>query len=146
VLIQFAEVPPLMTQSAELDLYPKFHPELAELIEGAIGADSTFHETFGYHADGVGPETARLPTDWEDRAFRLEIADIVAICPEIHDLTVSKLLAGRDKDLSWIQAGIEGGLIQADRAAGLLSRSPAVPEEVELAQARLFRLARDTQR
>ena len=32
-----------------------------DVIDGAIGADSPFHGTFGYHADGVSPETARLP-------------------------------------------------------------------------------------
>ena len=33
-------------------------PELAELIEGAIGEGSPFHDQFGYYAQGVGPETA----------------------------------------------------------------------------------------
>ena len=37
-------------------------------IEALIGEMSLFHDTFGYHAQGVGPETAKLPAGWEGRA------------------------------------------------------------------------------
>lgn len=63
--------------SAELDLYPSMHPEKADLIDGAIGALSTFHDTFGYHADGVGPETATLPPDWMERAKLVELETLL---------------------------------------------------------------------
>ncbi len=33
----------------------------ADLIDGSIGELSPFHETFGYYAHGLGPETAALP-------------------------------------------------------------------------------------
>jgi hypothetical protein len=72
ILAQFPDTPAELLRSQELDLYPKMRPDLAELIEGSIGVDSAFQGTFGYHADGVGPETARLPRDWETRAFRVQ--------------------------------------------------------------------------
>ena len=31
---------------------------LADKIDGAIGEGSQFHQTYGYYAQGVGPETA----------------------------------------------------------------------------------------
>jgi hypothetical protein len=51
----------VFTVSAEADIYPLHAPELAEKIEGALGEGSAFHETHGYYAQGVGPETAVLP-------------------------------------------------------------------------------------
>jgi len=31
-----------------------------------------FHQTHGYYAQGVGPETATLPTGWRRRLVRVE--------------------------------------------------------------------------
>ena len=39
-LIQHPSLPDTMAVSPELDIFPKFKPALAELIEGAIGRDS----------------------------------------------------------------------------------------------------------
>lgn len=39
----------------------------ADLIDGAIGEASMFHETFCYHAKGVTEATAVLPDGWQDR-------------------------------------------------------------------------------
>ena len=69
VLFPFPDAPASLLVSRELDLYPALHPERSDLIDGAIGAMSSFHETFGYYADGVGPETAVMPADWMSRAM-----------------------------------------------------------------------------
>ena len=63
--------PPECTLSMAADMYPLLTPELADLIEGAIGKLSFFHEHFGYDAQGVGPETAHVPRGWEDHLVRL---------------------------------------------------------------------------
>jgi len=47
----------------------------AELIEGAIGEGSLFHDTFGYYANGVGYDTAVLPKGWEKRLVPVRSAD-----------------------------------------------------------------------
>ncbi len=104
VLLPFPDAPAELLVSREIDLYPALHPEKADLIDGAIGALSSFHETFGYHADGVGPETAVMPADWMQRASLHYIGDITVICPEIHDLAVSKCVAARDKDADFVRA------------------------------------------
>jgi hypothetical protein len=103
VLLLLEEPPPELLRSTEIDLYPSLHPEKADLIDGAIGALSTFHDTFGYHADGVGPETASLPMDWMKRAVLRYVGDVTAICPDLHDLTVSKCAAGRPKDADFVR-------------------------------------------
>ena len=62
--------PEALVESMEADIYPLQHPELADLIDGAIGEASPFHERFGYYAQGVGPETAILPTGWQSRLVK----------------------------------------------------------------------------
>lgn len=104
ILLDFPHAPDEFLVSRELDLYPALHPEKADLIDGAIGAMSSFDQTFGYHADGVGPETAVMPDDWHTREKFFYIGDITVICPEVHDLAVSKCVAGRDKDADFIRA------------------------------------------
>lgn len=64
VLLAHSNAPSELLLSNEIDLYPAAHPELADLIDGAVGALSMFHDTYGYYADGVGPQTARMPGDW----------------------------------------------------------------------------------
>ena len=61
VVLALEEADELLTLSDELDLYPSMAPEKSDQIDGAIGALSRFHDEFGYHADGVSPETAVMP-------------------------------------------------------------------------------------
>lgn len=103
ILFMLTQVPDALLVSRELDLYPSMHPEKADLIDGAIGALSSFDETFGYHADGVGPGTAVMPADWMSRASLHYIGDVTVICPDIHDLALSKAVAGRDKDADFVR-------------------------------------------
>jgi hypothetical protein len=117
VLAQFPNAPEIMLRSNEADIYPPNAPEKSWDIEGSLGSGSQFHATFGYFADGVGPETSRLPHGWQDRAYVLRTPNTggaKAICPEIHDLAASKTLAGRDKDREWVAAGVVAKLIDVD--------------------------------
>lgn len=103
---------PELVRSLEADMYPLSRPELAELIEGSIGALSAFDDTFGYYADGVGPETAILPKGWKDRLVKVETAstgDGRGWCLEVHDLASSKLAAGREKDFEFVDAMLRHG-------------------------------------
>lgn len=101
VLAQFPDAPTELLVSMEADVYPRNHPERAELIEGSIGELSMFHETFGYYADGVDETTATLPEDWEKRLVPIYgpgTAGNTGMALEIHDLLISKYVAGREKD------------------------------------------------
>ncbi len=103
ILGQFPNAPMRLLVSMEADVYPKHNPELADRIDGAIGEGSSFHELHGYYAQGVGPETAKLPSGWKDRLVVIKNENtngIAGLCLEVHDLAVSKFVAGRSKDLS----------------------------------------------
>jgi hypothetical protein len=112
ILMAFPHAPAELRVSREIDLYPALHPEKADLIDGAIGAMSSFDQTFGYHADGVGPETAVMPSDWHAREQLHYVGDVTVICPEVHDLAVSKCVAGRDKDADFIRALFKHKMIE----------------------------------
>ena len=93
--------PAVFTMSAEADIYPLQAPELSDSIDGAIGEGSRFHQTYGYYAQGVGPETAVLPQGWIGRVHRVQSAGTnqrVGYCLDPLDLFISKAAAGRDKD------------------------------------------------
>jgi hypothetical protein len=103
VLLALPEPDGRLTLSDEIDLYPSMAPEKSDLIDGVIGALSMFHDTHGYHADGVSPDTAVMPADWMDRARFHYFGDITAICPDLTDLCVGKVAAGRDKDAEFLR-------------------------------------------
>lgn len=92
VLLAFPSAPPELLVSRELDLYPALHPEKADLIDGAIGALSSFHETFGYHADGVGPETAvrEKDADFVRGLFRHAMIDLPTLLARIDQLDAAR--------------------------------------------------------
>jgi hypothetical protein len=115
VLLPHPNAPSELLLSNEIDLYPAVRPELADLIDGAIGPLSMFHDTYGYYADGVGPQTARMPADWMDFAKLHYIGDITVICPDLHDLAVAKCVAGRDKDADWVRGLLRHRLIGLPR-------------------------------
>lgn len=126
VLLPFPNAPVALLASREVDLYPSMHPERADLIDGAIGALSSFDETFGYHADGVGPETAVMPADWMQRASFHYIGEVTAICPDMHDLAVSKAVAARDKDADFVRVLLKERMIDIETLRGrILCLDPA---------------------
>ncbi|MCU0970051.1 MAG: hypothetical protein MUF03_14805 [Rubrivivax sp.] len=111
--------PPECTVSMEADLYPLHAPELADLIDGAIGELSMFHDHYGYYAQGVGPQTARLPAGWQQRLVRLQTPATngrVAYCLDPTDLFVSKACAAREKDAAFNRALLAHGLVDLDTA------------------------------
>ena len=122
VLLEFPDAPSELLLSNELDLYPAVHPERSELIDGAIGQLSMFHDTFGYYADGVGPETAVMPVDWMDFAKLHYVGELTAVCPDLHDIAVSKCVAGRDKDADWVRALLRHDMIKIDRLVARLGQ------------------------
>ncbi|HEY2875590.1 MAG TPA: DUF6036 family nucleotidyltransferase, partial [Reyranella sp.] len=92
-------------------------PEMSDLIEGAMGELSDFHDLHGFYADGVEPGTAILPEGWEDRLVKVENVNTNGArgwCLEVHDLAVAKLAAGREKDTEFVDAMLDHGLVQID--------------------------------
>jgi len=114
ILGEHPGAPPETLVSNEADVFPKNHPERADVIDGAIGELSMFHETFGYYAQGVGETTAVLPEGWRGRLVPVRgpgTRGATGWCLETHDLAVSKLVAGREKDEDFVRALTTHGLI-----------------------------------
>jgi len=135
--------PPECTLSMEADIYPLQAPELADLIDGSIGELSIFHDHFGYYAQGVGPETARLPSGWRERLVRLQTAGTnqrIAYCLDPVDLFVSKACAAREKDADFNRALLRHGIVQLDAALRRV-RQLEDPAEAQRAEAWIRRLA-----
>ena len=105
ILGRHPDAPRVLRTSMELDIYPKDRPQLSPEIEGSLGRYSQFDTTFGYHADGVGPETATLPAGWEERLVRVcndNTGGATGWCLEPHDLAYAKLAARREKDVAFV--------------------------------------------
>ncbi len=124
--------PPFLLLSMEADCYPLNRPELADLIDGAMGEMSPFEERFGYYAQGVGPKTAILPFGWEERVVKIqnENTDLkIGYCLEPHDLAVSKLAAGREKDWPFVAVMLEHHIVSALVVRDRIQNSPILPEQ-----------------
>jgi hypothetical protein len=99
--------------SQECDLYPRTHPQVANLLVTELGRNSAFARRHGYYVDVVTPELATLPDEWENRLKPFRVGRITAFCLELHDLLASKLAAGRLKDLELVGAVLKLGLGKA---------------------------------
>jgi len=135
----------VFTVSMEADIYPKEAPALAERIEGAIGEGSQFHETHGYYARGVGPETAVLPADWQSRVHRLQNANTngrVGFCLDLVDLFLSKAVAGREKDREFCMELLEHKHVQLTHVLEVLPTMPIDANEQRRLRTSIRRWAR----
>lgn len=143
ILGQFPDAPAALVVSAEADLFPLNHPELADLIDGSIGEGSAFHEQFGYYAQGVGERTATLPRGWRQRLVRVvnpNTRGVIGLCLEVNDLAISKYVAGRQKDLEFTRELAEHRMTDA---ATLLERSEQTDMSKELGDLVRARIERD---
>lgn len=143
ILGQFPDAPATMRVSAEADLYPRHHPDRADLIDGSIGELSPFHETYGYYAQGVSPTTALLPRGWEDRLVVVQndnTRQARGLCLEVHDLLAAKAAAGREKDIDFLSEAAKHGLAQKEELVSRVSLLNAEPSVIERAQALVQRV------
>lgn len=132
------DLPEEALRSVEADVAALEDPEgrQADLVDGSIGEASMFHATFGYYAQGVEAGTAVLPDGWRDRLVRFETAGtsgVVAWCLEPHDLWISKMIAGRPKDLEFGRALLERGIVEP----GTLAERLEAVETEESVRARI---------
>jgi hypothetical protein len=135
ILAAHPYAPAGMLVSVEADVFPREHPELAAVIDGAIGEGSPFHETFGYYAHGVGPETAKAPDGWEDRLVALSNENTggsTGWCLEPHDLVVSKCAAGREKDVAFAAEAVLHGIVKPENLRLRLEMMSLEPQRAEM--------------
>jgi hypothetical protein len=124
-------VPEEMAISREADLFAsdvsdEEAEQVSDMLEN-IGHLSTFDDTHGYYVDGVGPHTAVLPSDWRDRSKVYSspgTQGVVAIVPHPEDIALSKLCAGREKDLDWVSAARDAGFIDLAQVSTRVAKLP----------------------
>jgi hypothetical protein len=114
---------------ADLTFFDDPGEDKALMVEGAIGEDSEFHQSFGYYGQGVSIELAILPDGWRDRVVgyaQEAAAPAKAYCLDRHDLVISKLAVRREKDYEFSGALIEHRLVDI---ALLRARAEMLPDE-----------------
>ena len=102
ILGKYPNAPKEALLSMEADLIPVGHPERLDLIDGVLGELSSFHNSFGYYGDGCDETTSILPKGWKGRLIAIDNPNtngIKGLCLDPHDMAISKLVAGRDKDI-----------------------------------------------
>lgn len=133
ILGQFPEAPPALLVSIEADIYPREAPGKADLIDGAIGELSAFHQTFGYYAHGVDETTALLPPGWTDRLIALRsenTSGATGWCLEVHDLAAAKLAAGRQRDREFVKSLLHERMVDAKTLGDRVRALPVAPERI----------------
>ena len=106
----------MATGSLEADIAFLDDPDRAKAdeVEAAIGEMSQFHTEYGVYAEGIHVSTAVLPDGWIDRVVRWDLQSSLpadARFLEPHDLAIAKLAAFRQKDLDFVGALVEAGLL-----------------------------------
>ncbi len=126
------DAPEALRASIEVDVQSKNHPENTDLIDGALGEFSQFHQTHGFYVHGVSIEAATLPDGWEQRTIEVSspagTRGNTGYCLEAHDLAASKLVADREKDRVFVATLLIEGLVGGEM---LLERVSTLPIEVE---------------
>jgi hypothetical protein len=142
VLGQYPNAPSELLVSREADVFAFRSASDSDLIDGSIGENTAFHNTFGYYAHGVAEETADLPAGWKDRLVRVENENTgsgAGLCLEVHDLAISKLIAGREKDMAFVGTLIRHRLVDLNVLKQRLQTVSIDDERKEAAAMRLGR-------
>lgn len=123
---RYPDLPDDIVRSAEVDLIASQETDRTEWLN-AIGADSPFHESFGYYADPIDETTATLPNDWKKRLISLPPGDtegVTGLCLDPHDLAIAKYVARREKDLAFTRELARRGIVDRDQLFTLLEQTP----------------------
>jgi hypothetical protein len=127
------ELPEAAHASIEVDVtfYDDPHNDKSDAVDMHIGEGSAFHELHGYYAQGVDISVAHLPNGWKDRVKVYTgggANGARAHCLDPHDLVISKLVAGRDKDFEFAHALLAQGLVSAQILIERAAQLPDAPE------------------
>ena len=132
----------ILLRSVEADIMVTDSEEKTEMIEGAIGELSAFHHTFGYYAQGVDETSCMLPEDWKARLVEIRNENTrgaSGLCLEVHDLMISKLYAGRPKDIEFFQAAIHLGILSKETLIQRLEATQLSGEQQKMMRMRIKR-------
>jgi len=110
-MAQVETIPVGMTLSIDADCYTLADPPRVFDLVKSLGEGSPYHQAHGVYLDPVSPLLPTLPNGWAQRLILVERPPVVAHCLEVNDAAVSKLARGEPRDLRWVRAGLQAGLI-----------------------------------
>lgn len=117
---------------------------LADQLDWVLGEGSDFEIEHGYYVQGVTQATPTYaPQGWQARAIPIRVDSYTGLCMEVHDLTLSKYGAGREKDLEFTRVLAGTGVLGKDV---LLQRLNDVKAEDTLQSVIRARIERDFRR
>ena len=108
---EVAALPADMTVSIDADCYTRLDPARVFDLQGKLGEGSDYHRAHGIYLDPVSPKLPTLPQDWESRLIRIERDGVIAAFLDPNDAAISKLARSEPRDLRWVRAGIQAGLV-----------------------------------
>lgn len=133
-----------LTATRDVDVIPSNDDEqLADRISFVLGEASAFDIEHGYYAQGVSLRTpAFAPAEWTSRTLPVRVAEYTAWCMEPHDLVLSKLGVGREKDLEFARDVANLGLVHRDELLARLESVSCTEEHRRQITARVHALFR----
>lgn len=138
-----AQLPTRATLSREADIAPTLDDDdgtIATLIDVHLGEMSDFDRVNGFYAQGVSTKTATLPAGWERRATIVHPdgpGNGTAWFIGPYDLCASKLVRGEAKDIEFVSALVEAGIIDPLSLERLTNRLPVDDIVKRLVQGRV---------
>jgi hypothetical protein len=104
--------------------------EIASYLTESLGQGSLFRSERGYHADILHPTIVEsLPPGWESRLVPMAgFENVFAIDP--YDLAATKLVVGREKDLTLVRGLLELGKISLGNLRERLNLMPLGEKEM----------------
>jgi hypothetical protein len=130
-----------LTATRDVDVIaPRDEEQLSNQISFVLGEASDFDAEHGYYAQGVTSNTpAYAPTDWKSRTLDIRVQGTVGHCMDPSDLVLSKLGAGRPKDLDFARTAARLGLINLGVLLDRLERVDCSEEMRKLIANRITR-------
>ncbi|TAJ31592.1 DUF6036 family nucleotidyltransferase [Bosea sp. (in: a-proteobacteria)] len=131
VLVRAKNIPAVMLMTNEIDIYAPDAEDIeavSEDLSAFLGEGTVFADVNRCHIDGVSPTTSKMPFDWPSRTLDYHgtgCPDVVAIVPDLNDIAIAKMIAWRDKDQTWLAAGVRNGVIDASTMHGRIDRVPS---------------------
>lgn len=110
-------LPEIVQQSIECDfLLAGGKSDARARINKKLGVFSSYQIEHGFYADALGLASVVLPPKWQERLHALEDenGNTIAYAAEIHDIAVSKLIAGREKDFLFLKELLVREIIEID--------------------------------
>jgi hypothetical protein len=135
--------------SKEVDIYPKHAYQAVPLLVAKLGRRSSFAKRNSFFVDVVSPDLATLPGGWSDRLVPFSSAKtdgVTGWCLEIHDLVVSKLAAGRRKDMEYILVLLRRQLVSPGIIENRIQDTATTASEKHTMAARLSNLVGQARR